>query len=868
VNAGGAAMLEISHLTKRYPGVLALNDVSLSFAAGQVHALVGENGAGKSTLLKVLSGVIRAEAGEIRIGGEVVSFHTPRQAQSHGVGVVHQHSHLIPYLTVAENYALRRGYPRHAGGPIDWGELRSAARVAGDILASSVDVNRQAASLGTVEQRLVELSFALAADPRILILDEPTAVLPYHESRELFARVKEFAARGGLAIFVSHRLNEVFEIADNVAVLRDGAVVWTKPAVETNHDDLIQGMVGRSVTFERDPECVPGDETLLGVQDLSDHSLLRDIGINIRRGEIYGIYGLVGSGQPELAQALFGIRDTTGGMVELGGEALSGSPARERVRRGLAYVPADRLQQGLFGQMTVGENASIAALPRRRRWGLINRAAERKHNEDDIRDLRIRTLGVEQNILQLSGGNQQKVLLSRWLQTEPRVLVLEEPTQGVDVGAKGEIHRIVTSLARKGVGILLITSEIPELLALSHRIGIMSGGRLVTELDAAEATEDDVLRCALPDAGEAGAGAPAIVGSVVSSQRTTAEGASRRTAPNQAVFPSPRFAVAPHSSESAFGRAVHALLGAREAGLALMLIAATILCSLFVPAFATWRNLQDIIVNQSIVLVGALGMMLVIISGNIDISCGAILGLAAVAAGKADLAGLPAWECAVFALGAGLVLGLLNGAITVAGRIHSIVVTLGTMFIFRGAIIEVTGGKWLLNLSERVTWLGQGKLGEVPLLLIVSLTCAVLIHLFLRYTVSGRRLYALGGDSDSAAYMSVYPRHVVPLAFALAGLLIGFAGLLHAGRYGQVQTNIGQGYEMKVIAAAVIGGTHIMGGRGSALGTLFGALFMGLIANILTLTKISAFWEGVVVGGLILAAILADTVLSRRRDAQ
>lgn len=836
----GQPLLDITGLTRRYPGVTALDGVSLTMTAGTVHALVGENGAGKSTLIKILAGVVRPDEGAIRLDGQPVTLDSPDAARRAGIAVVHQHTHLIPDLTVGENYALRQGYPRSPLGTIGWGKIRRLAAEALNRLIPTVSVDRDARTLSGVEKQMVELAFGLASSPRILILDEPTAVLPHAETERLFQGVREYVAGGGAVLFVSHRLDEIFTLASEVTVLRDGRLVWNKAIGETDHDDLIRAMVGRSVSFERDPESVPGTEVRLAVEGLRDRDgAFEEISFRVRRGEIYGIYGLVGAGQSELCHALFGLRPGATGECRLGDTVLRDQPPGRRVDSGIGYVPADRLSQGMFHQMTVGENMSITALDRKTRLGWVNRAAERGDNESYIRNLRVKTLGPEQRALQLSGGNQQKVLLGRWLQTDPEVLILEEPTQGVDVGAKGEIHRIITGLARAGKSVVLVTSEIPELLALSHRVGVMREGRLVAELDAAATTEDELLRHALPDA---------------ESKKTDRDGGRKGDRASAGLSPA---------------AVLRWLTSRREAGLAFFLAVLAAVLAARVPAFGTVGNLQDILVNQSILMIGALGMMLVIISGGIDISVGAILALAALAAARADAAGWPLPLIAGGAMLAGLALGALNGALTVFGRVHSIVITLGTLSIFRAAAIELTGDRWPV-LSERVTSVGRGKIGGpdgVPLLIIAAGAAALAVHLLLRHAVSGRRLYAFGGDKASAAFLGITDRRTVPLAFAVSGLLMGLAGALHASFYGQVQSNTGQGFELKVIAAAVIGGTHIMGGRGSVAGTLMGALFLGVVSNALVLTRVSTYWDDVVLGSMILLAILVDTFATRRRGA-
>ncbi|MGI8907972.1 MAG: ATP-binding cassette domain-containing protein [Candidatus Sumerlaeaceae bacterium] len=822
-------VLEALGITKRYAGVAALDGVELQLRRGSIHALVGENGAGKSTLIKILSGALRPDEGTIRLDGAPAHLPNPLAARKHGINVVHQHTHLIRDLSVAENYALRQGYPRNAAQLVGWSKLRDDARAAVAPLAPTLDVNSDTRRLSAVQRQIVELSFALASTPRVLILDEPTAALPHAETLELFKRVRELAATGTAVLFVTHRLGEVFELTDHITVLRDGKLVWTKPTSEVDQDQLIRAMVGRSVIFERDETLAAGTETELSLRGLADGAFsFRGIDLQINRGEILGIYGLVGAGQSELCSALLGIRPTSDGSVSLGDADLTRVRAGKRVRRGLAYVTADRLERGVFRQMSTGENLSIASLAKTSNAGFLRKGEETRRNLESIQQLQVKTTGPYQNIQELSGGNQQKVMVGRWLRTSPRVLIVEEPTQGVDVGAKLEIHNLLRQLAREGVAILLVSSELPELLSLSHRVAVMREGQIVGELPGASASEDEILRLALPEHQK--------------SVTKTQDHARRNT-----IF--------------------EWLAAKREAGLFLLLFVLWLAAVFFVPNFGTALNMRDVLLDQSILLIGALGVGAVIIAGGIDISIGAILGLAAMAAGKLDQAQQPVLLIAVVPVLLGLCLGALNGAITVFGRIHSIVVTLGMLFIFRGVMIQSMGGKWMFNLSEHVTQFGQSALGPVPMLLLVAAIVALAMHLLLGHSVSGRYLYALGGDRPSAELTGISGRKYIPIAFAVSGFLIGIAGLLHAGRYGNVQTNVGQGFELRAIAAAVIGGTHIMGGRGSVLGIVLGTLFLGFLSNVLVLLHVSSFWDNVVVGAMILLAVCIDGFTSARRES-
>lgn len=800
--------------------MLALDNVSLTLHPGSIHALVGENGAGKSTLIKILSGVVKSDAGAIHTANEPVSIHSPSDARRVGIAVVHQHTHLVPDLPVSENLALRQEYPVGPTGSIKWRGIRERGTAALKLLAPHINPNTNARSLSGVDRQLVELSFGLAAQPKLLILDEPTAVLPHHESETLFKRVREFAASGGAVLFVSHRLKEIFDLADTVTVLRDGKLVWTKPVCDTDADSLIRAMVGRSVSFERDPASVPAEGTAFEV-DVAGTML------SLKRGEIYGLYGLVGAGQSELCHEAFGLSNADKPVNVCGAQAAGLSPDK-RVDLGLGYVPADRLDQGVFSQFSVGENSTIAALRRYCRALLLRPKLERGAANEGIATLNIKTLGPAQNIMHLSGGNQQKVMLSRWLQTRPSVLILEEPTQGVDVGAKGEIHRIVRQLANEGVAVLVVSSEIPELLALSHRIGVMRDGKLVAQLDGATAREDEILRNALPD-------------HAVSKPKLDVGGSAAKS--------------------SALGKALWWLVSRREAALTAFVVLFWAAASAMIPAFGTWANLRDILMNNSIVFVGALGMMLVIIAGGIDISAGLVMGLSAVVAGNCDLAGMPGWVCLLAALATGAALGFSNGFLSVAARVHPIVITLGTYSVLQSGILTLMDYK-VMSLPGHMKWVA-GNAAGVPGLIIIAGAAAVAVWYFCRSRVWGRRLYAFGGAPDSANYLGIYRRHALPLAFALSGVLLGLAAVMQSGKFNLIQTNVGQGYEMKFIAAAVIGGTSITGGRGSVLGTLAGTLFLGLVANVLVLQRVDPYWEQMVLGLMILAAVSTDIVTSR-----
>lgn len=458
----------------------ALRSVSFDLRAGEVHALVGENGAGKSTLIKVLTGAVEPDAGTIEIGGAAVEHNSPQRARELGVAAIYQQPALFPDLTVAENIALvleRRGLWRR----VNWRERRKLAR---DLLArigSAIAPDAPVSSLSLPEQQIVEIAKALGAEARILILDEPSATLSEREVQKLFRAIRELRERDVGVIYISHRLDELFEIADRVSVLRDGRMIGTHEMADVTRERLIEWMVGRELAAVFPKRAVVMGEPVLQVDSVLGNSF------SVRAGEIFGIAGLVGAGRTELAEAIFGLRDAEGGRVALYGTG----------QRGVAYVPEDRRRHGLVMEMSIAANTTLAILPVIARGGFLDRKRERAIASDYARRLGVKAPSVEARVETLSGGNQQKVVVARWLASKPGVLILDEPTQGVDVGAKAEIHALIGGLAAEGLAIVMISSELPEILALSDRIAVMHGGRIQAILDRAEASQQKIMELAL-----------------------------------------------------------------------------------------------------------------------------------------------------------------------------------------------------------------------------------------------------------------------------------------------------------------------------------------------------------------------------------
>ncbi len=491
--------LEMLHITKRFPGVLALDDVSFSCRPGEIHALVGENGAGKSTLMKILAGVYHPDEGEIHFKGKPVHLDSPGEAHRQGIGIIYQEFNLLPWLSVAENILLG-DLPKNRLGLVDWSRAHEMARRALDRLGVSLDLRDRVIDLSVAQQQLVEIAkvLSLHTDLQVIIMDEPSAVLAGHELEQLFDVIRTLKEQGITVIYISHRLDEVFEIAERVTILRDGRVVGTDEVVNLDKPRLINMMVGRALDETFPAAKGKTGDIFLEVKNLSSTKLgLKDIHFNLRRGEILGLAGLVGAGRSELAVALFGVAPVDTGEVWFDGQRIPLGNPRKTILLGIALVPEDRKQQGLILSQSLRNNISLVILDRLRDFLFINDKKEYEVVRKQVEDLNIKTPSLEQEVGYLSGGNQQKVVLGKWLCSRPKLIIMDEPTRGIDVGAKAEIYQLMRRLADQGTGIIMISSELPEVIGMSDRILVMCRGHIAGELTRAEATEERILTLAV-----------------------------------------------------------------------------------------------------------------------------------------------------------------------------------------------------------------------------------------------------------------------------------------------------------------------------------------------------------------------------------
>jgi ABC-type sugar transport system ATPase subunit len=490
--SGGTSFLQMRNICKSYSGVRVLHGVNLSVDTGEILALVGENGAGKSTLIKTLAGAIRSDEGEILIQGKQVVFQTPLDAENSGIATVYQELNLFPYLTVTENLFFTSFHKLK--GPIPWKKLHQEAQEFLETLGLHLRAERLVSTLSIAEKQMLEIAKALHTEARVLILDEPTAVLGGHDVDRLLQIVKQLKKRGVAVIFISHRLNEIFGLADTYLVLKDGHQVASGRISDTNHDDLISKMVGRHISHT--PETlVQHDQRheLLRVEGLSRQGVLQDINLSLFQGEVLGVAGLRGAGRTELVRAIFGADPIDGGQVFIKGRLAHVSAPRKALEYRMGLVPEDRGTQGLFKNMSASQNIFMA----RSKPSWIDYRKERKTAEGHVASLQIKLPTLKVLVGGLSGGNQQKIVIAKWLEAGIDIFLLDEPTRGIDVGAKAQIYSVVRELCKKGMGVILISSELPEILENSHRILVMHKGRIAGELKRENATEEAIMKYAV-----------------------------------------------------------------------------------------------------------------------------------------------------------------------------------------------------------------------------------------------------------------------------------------------------------------------------------------------------------------------------------
>jgi len=809
-------------ITKRYNAIAALTDVSFDVLPGEVHALLGENGAGKSTLMNVASGTTAPDAGTIIFDGSPVENLTPALAQDLGIAIVHQHPALLPDLTVAENILVSVGREHLRRRDPD---VKKAMRSLLDDVHFLGHLEDRVSSLSVARRHLLELAKAFAIAPRLLILDEPTAPLSQDSVELLFASVRQLAAGGTAVVYITHRLAEVREIADRVTVLRDGKLRGTSAVSEISDADLLAMIIGRTLatTFPPKQVAVAGEAPILRVEGLSGNGF-HDVSFTAGKGEIIGIAGVAGNGQPALLRALSG-RERSTGSVDVGGRSLS----RRALLESAAYMPADRLTEGLMVELNVRENTAMTALGRLRTGPFVSRRREVEVVERELSELDVRAPSLESPVSSLSGGNQQKVMMARAMLSEPAILVADEPTQGVDVGARAEIYRILREVSARGVPVVVVSSDALELEGLCDRVIVMSRGHAVATLEGDAVTEERIVHAA------------------ISATSHSAEQAARR---DRGASPLARFIEGDYAPVAILALVIVALGG--------------------YVLHHNDRYLQDFNINSVMFACAALGFIslgqtFALLLGGIDLSVGPLAGFLVVLGSFFILDGK---SPTVWVLGFALMLaaavgvGLLNGALIRYAKFTPVAATLVTYTGLGGLAFTLRSAPDGY-IATSVTDVISKKVGPVPLAFVVFVACALGLELGLRKTQFGMRLRAVGSDEEAARRVGVPVNRTALIGYLGASLMTLLGAVVLLAQLGVGDPGQGTGYTLTSITAVVLGGTSLLGGRGTFIGTLMGA---GLIVQVLNATvflSLTQEWQYIFQGFLIVAAALIYSQVRR-----
>ena len=818
--------MALSGISKTYGVVAALSDVSIELMPGEVHALLGENGAGKSTLMGVASGTTRPDTGTVEVDGEVVPELDPATAARMGIAIVHQHPAVLPDLTVAEN--IRVAVPRDLLQS-DGDEAAAMRRLLDDV-GSTAHLQDRVGGLSVAQKHLLELAKALALRPKLLILDEPTAPLGQDSVALLFDRVRTAARSGTAVVYITHRLAEVRELADRVTVLRDGRNRGTVVVDDVTDEELLAMIVGRQLEYTFPPKHLspPDERPVLEVRGLRG-SGFSDVSFTAGRGEIVGIAGVVGNGQAELLRALAGLARHDG-TVRIGDDEFTA----RRLHDSSAYMPADRHHEGLMMTMSVRENAAVAGLERFRAGRFISRRREVELVGAELHGLNVKAPSMEAPVTALSGGNQQKVVMARALLSQPAILLADEPTQGVDVGARSEIYRILREVSEAGVPVVVASSDAKELEGLCDRVVVLSRGHVVATLSGEEVTEERMVRAA-------------VASTTLKQEEQEQQARSARSS---------------------------TLRRRLEGDYAPVVILAAVMVALAAYIYSVNdRYFLPFNITSVTLLVTALGFIamgqtIALMTGGIDLSVGPLAGFLVVVGSFFLVDGSSATTMALgllLMLGLAALTGAVNGSLIRFGRFTAVAATLATY-------IALQGFSFLLRdrpeglISRSVTRAITYTIGPVPVAFILLVLVTLGMEFLLRRSRWGMRLRAVGSNEESARRLGVRTTRTVVLAFVLVSVFTFCGALVLLAQLGIGDPAQGVGYTLSSITAVVLGGTSLLGGRGSFLGTLLGAGLIVQLLNATTFLSLTQTWQYVFQGGLIvIAAVVYSQIRGTRR---
>ena len=868
-------LLQIAGIHKHFSGIAALSNASLTVGRGEVHALIGQNGAGKSTLIKILTGYYAKDAGEIVFDGQVFEVHSPNAAQTNGISTIYQEINLIPYRSVAENIFLGREHRQF--GLLNWRRMEAEAEELLLRFNLKIDVHQPLSRYSTAIQQMVAIARAVSFQAKLVIMDEPTSSLDDHEVSVLFEVIQQLKSSGVSVIFVSHKLDELYVVCERVTVMRDGRTVLAGSLGSLSKLDLVTTMIGRaldSATGEQtgftpgsDPALIEKGEPLLRVRDLSVGRKVTSANLDLRSGEIVGLAGLLGSGRSEIARTIFGAESASAGEMKYEGAAFAPKSPATAISSGIGFCTEDRKTDGIVPEMSVRENLTLALLPHLAQAGVVNDEAQRSVVAKFIKTLEIKCSSPEQPIRELSGGNQQKVLLARWLCLNPKLLILDEPTRGIDVGAKREIQTLISALAADGLGVLMISSEMEELVEGSDRVFVLREGRTVAEFRDHPISEDAIM-AAMAD-GTSALKSTAVIAAPDGTLRRDAarsiNGITPVDAPPRDVKPFlPSDERTKHVPVETKERRLAVWSGRmRREGVLIALVALIGFNLAFTPHFLSWQTFNVNLTQVCNIVIVGVGMTLVIGTGGIDLSVGSLMAIAGALAPiifQNKIVSLPS------ALGIGLAFlipvlvagafGWFNGWLITRFRIQPIVATLILFIAGRGLAQVSTNGNLQAFNAPAFQVIGLGRPFGVPVQALIMVSVVAIAAWMLRFTIFGRELLAAGGNEEAARLAGVPVNRIKRMVYMISGLCAGMAGLIVIAINSSSDANlVGLGMELDAIAAVSVGGTPFTGGRASVIGTLIGALIIQLVRYTLLANGIPDAAALVVKAAIIVGAV-------------
>lgn len=828
--ATAVATLSMTGISKSFGGVAALKNVSLEVLPGEVHALLGENGAGKSTLMNIATGTIQPDTGDIRIQGEKVDHLDPRDAARRGIAFVHQHPAVLPDMTVMENLLVALPSSAFRGA----GSREDAARGMLETVGLDVHLSDRVETLSVAQKHLLEIAKALAERPALLVLDEPTAPLGQESVDLLFALVRDIVATGTSVVYITHRLAEVREMAQRVTVLRDGELRETAVVADITDRELLALIVGRQLDSTFPEKLGANDDTPnFRLEHLSGDGFT-DVSLTGRRGEIIGIAGVVGNGQSELLRALAGLQHFDG-EVTINDSAITGPELIARA----AFLPADRLTEGVITRLTVRENAAVAALKAFKGRALMNRKRELGMVRETLGSLSVKAASLDAPITSLSGGNQQKVMVARALLSDPVLVLADEPTQGVDVGARAEIYQILRDVSASGIPVVIASSDAKELEGLCDTVIVMSRGHVVDTMRGDDISEERMIHAAVSSTTQS-----VSVDDIRDEKRrgaTSARAASFR-----------RFLRGDYAP-------------------ALLLVAVMIGLGAYIFA-QNDRYLGEFNISSMLLLVSALGFIamgqtIALLTGGIDLSVGPLVGFLVVVGSFFILNEEPVTSIlfGLFAmLAVSIIVGVVNGTLIRYAKFTAIAATLTVYIALQGLsfLLRPTPDGYI---NSDVSALVTTKLGPIPVAFIVLILVVVGLEYALRKTRWGWQLRAAGSDEESARRVGVEINRTIVMAYVATAMLTFFGAIMLMTQIGLGDPAQGVSYTLSSITAVVLGGTSLLGGRGTFVGTLFGSMLLIQVLNATVFLRLDQMWQYILQGGLILIAAILYAIARQQR---